>query len=139
MTTDVVFIPIRDHLEANWTTSPLVFENERHTPAQPPAPWVYVDMASNLWDQSSMGSGDPAKERWEETGTIWLNVMVPAGTGSLTARTHARQLVRLFRGLTLLGGTLIFRRASIGDGQGVVIEKGKYWQITATIEFVNRA
>lgn len=134
MATDIVFQAVEAFLRANWTTTPLVFENERFPPPAAKTPFVHVEMQSNIWDQKSIGSGDPSKERWDEEGTIWLHVMVPTGSGSTTARQYARQLVLLFRGKTLLSN-LTFRSASIGDGQ----ERGGYWAITATLEFINRA
>ena len=134
MATDTSFTPVETFLRANWLTTPLVFENERFPPPASKTPFVHVEMACNLWDQKTIGSGDPAKERWDEEGTIWLHVMVPTGSGSTQARQWARQLLTLFKGRTL-ATNLTFRRASISDGQ----ERGGYWSITATVEFINRA
>lgn len=134
MATDTVFSAVETFLHANWTSPQLVFENERFPPPASKTPFVHVEMASNLWDQASIGSGDPTKNRRDEEGTIWFHVMVPTGTGSSTARASATQLLNLFWGRTLIG-TLTFRRAAIGDGQ----ERGGYWAITATLEFINRA
>ena len=114
MSTAAAFTAIRAYLEANWTATPMAWENEGFTKPSPPAPFVLVQITGDIWDQASIGAGDRASNRWEEAGELLLDVIVPTGTGSLTARTHATDLANLFRGLQL--GDIEFRDISIGLG-----------------------
>jgi hypothetical protein len=92
----------------------MAWENEGFMKPSPPAPFVLVQITGDIWDQASIGAGDRASNRWEEAGELLLDVIVPTGAGSLTARTHATALANLFRGLQL--GDIEFRDISIGLG-----------------------
>jgi hypothetical protein len=59
---------------------------------------------------------------------------VRQGSGSLQARTIARQIVELFRGLTLNGGTSRFVDSSVGNG-GPGDEDGLYGRLSASVQF----
>jgi hypothetical protein len=114
MSTAAAFTAIRAYLTANWATTPMAWENEAFSKPSPPAPFVLVQITGDIWDQASIGAGDRTTNRWQEEGALMLDVIVPAGTGSLTARTHATALANLFRGLQL--GDIEFRDISIGLG-----------------------
>lgn len=60
--------------------------------------------------------------------------MVPVGTGSLDARRCAKQLADLFRGVTLLSGSLEFRDAFIGQGE-LAVEVGNWFKLPVDIEW----
>lgn len=118
MASGAIYSAIRTYLEAQWTTTPLVFENEGQQPGgeSPPA-WVLVELAGDAYEQVSIGAATVAANRWDEDGSLYLSVMVPSGSGSLVARTHARNLADLFRGQTLMSGTLEFGAAHFGLGR----------------------
>ena len=138
MSSDALHAAIRAHLEANWTSTPLAWENEAFEPPTDglgnPTPWVMVEIGGDLYAQASIGAGSAAANLWREEGLVWFHVFVAAGTGSALARQHARALVDLFRGLTLAGGAIRFRDASIGRGEPGD-EDGKFWRISASVEW----
>lgn len=132
MTTATAFSAIRAHLEAQWTTTPLAWDNEAFdTPDN--APFVMVQMTGDLWDQQSMGAATRLQNRWEEEGELMLSVIVPAGTGTLLARQHAEALANIFRGLQL--GEIEFRDISIGLGV-LPEDRGPWWLLPVRINWI---
>ena len=138
MSSDTLHAALRAYLEANWTATPLAWENEAFEAPRDalgnPLPWVMVEASGNLCAQASIGAGSAAANLWREEGLVWLHVFVPTGTGSALARQHARALVDLFRGLTLAAGTIRYRDASIGRGEPGS-DDGKWWRISAGVEW----
>lgn len=96
---------------------------DENTPA-----WVYVEIYGDSYNQDTMGA--PGANVWEETGAVYLHVMVPSGTGSEDARTHANTLLNLFREKPV--SNIFMPEMSIGAG-----DPGRdfpnYFAITATI------
>src|SRR6266436_4739329 len=128
MASGAVSAAIEDFLIANWATTPLLLENKDKAqpgditiPPATPAPFVAVNFTGRTYGQVSLGASLQKDNRWDEDGFIFLDVLVPKDWGSREARTYAKSLCDLFRGLTLLSGSLEFLDASIGEGQ-----KGKY-------------
>lgn len=139
MASGTVYSAIEAYLLENWTTTPLVFENQTSmndgSPVPPASgPWVEVEMTGTVYGQQSIGMSDQADNRWDEEGMLFLNVNVPSGTGSGTARTYAKSLADLFRGRTLLSGSLEFMDAFIGHGQASERE-GNWWLLPVDIEW----
>lgn len=135
MSSNTVYDAVRTYLQGAWTTTPLVFENEREDNVQDAAAWVYVEASGTIYDQASIGAGSQTANRYREYGTIFLHVFVPAGTGSTTARTYAKQLADLFRGLELNAGSLVFRAISIGAGE-IGDDNGKYFRVSVSADYV---
>jgi hypothetical protein len=141
MASGTVAAAIEDFLQAHWTTTPLLFENQNAAmdgsalPPQTPGPFVALNFSGRNYGQVSIGASVQADNRWDETGVVMLDVLVPAGTGSRAARTYAKQLADLFRGLTLLGDTLEFLDASLGSGAASDRFNGNYYVIPVDIEF----
>jgi hypothetical protein len=133
MTTATAFTAIRAHLEAEWTTTPLAWDNETFSP-QDNTPFVMVQITGDLWDQHSIGAGDRLENRWEETGELLLSVIVPTGTGSLLARQHAEALANIFRGLNLDESNIEFRDISIGLGVAAE-DRGPWWLLPIRINW----
>lgn len=137
MSTAAVYSAVRTYLEANWTTTPLRWENETFTiPVDAdgvPQPWVDVEITGTEYDQASLGAGTVASNLWREDGMLWLHVMVPSGSGSGVARTHAANLAALFRGLDL-DPDIVFRTMSIGLGSPGD-DDGNWWRLSLSIEW----
>jgi hypothetical protein len=110
------------------------FENEEFIKPDPPSPWIAVAITGVLYGQQSLGASVQADNRWDEQGHLWLPVFVPIGTGGSRARQLAKQLADIFRGLTLLSGSLEFRDAFIGDG-GPSVETGNWYELICAIEW----
>lgn len=135
MSSDAVYGAIKDYLTANWATTPIRWGNENFDPpADPPSPWIAVTISGTTYGQQSIGAGTQAANRWDEDGLLWLYVLVPSGTGELTARALGRQLEDLFRGLTLLAGSLEFRDSHKGQG-GPSSERGNWYEIPVALEW----
>jgi hypothetical protein len=137
---------IENYLVANWTATLLVLENksaaEDGTPAgipvppNTPAPMVQVSFTGRAYGQASIGASVQSENRWDEEGVLLLDVMVPIGSGSTEARTYAKSLCDLFRGLTtLLGGNLEFQDATIGEGTKSDKYEGNYFSIPVDIDW----
>ncbi|MDO9712454.1 phage tail terminator-like protein [Paracraurococcus lichenis] len=133
MSSATAFAAIHDYLTAGWSNTPLVFENEIFDLPAVPTPWVMVEVYGDSDEQISLGAGSAAANRWREEGAVLCHVMVPQGTGTLTARIHAEGLADLLRGVEL-AGDVKFRRMSIGAGTAGT-EDGTYWVVTLRAEW----
>lgn len=135
MASPTAFNTIHDYLVAQWgSTSPLVFENETFPKPNTPAPFLYVELFGSLYDQASLGGGDPVEGNlWRETGHLYGHVLIPNGTGSLAGRQLCQQFLDLFRGHDI--GTVNFTGGSIGAGMPGS-EDGNYFRMTATLDWV---
>ena len=122
---------IRDYLAAEWTTTPLAWENESFDAAEL-TPWVRAEVTSSSFQQESIGAGEITANRWVEVGSLFMMVMVPSGTGTDLARSYADTLTNLFRGLDLID--FEFTRISIGLGR-VSSEDGNWWQLPTEVEW----
>lgn len=132
MASGAVFDAIKIYLQGAWTTTPLRFENENYQING--ASFVDIQMTGTLYGQQSIGAHTIAANRWDEEGVLWLHVLVPVGTGAHDARTYAKQLADLFRGLLLLNDSLEFGDAFIGKGQAGV-EDGAYFRVSVYINW----
>lgn len=133
MSTATVYSAIKTFLDANWTTTSLVYENTATPLPDTPASFVEVEITGNSYAQASIGSGTISGNLWRENGLLWLHVMVPSGTGSLTARTYAETLIKLLRGQEIVTG-LTFGEASVGLGDPST-ENGNYWRLSISVEW----
>lgn len=88
-------------LRANWTTTPIVVDNEDAQPPQPPTGFVAIEFPGGVADQITIGA--PGENLFREAGAFMLHVFVPRGTGLDTARDWADQLAVIFRAQTFGG------------------------------------
>jgi hypothetical protein len=141
MASGAVSAAIEDFLIANWTATLLSLENDQKAtdgttlPPSPPVPFVEVSFTGRTYGQESIGAPTQATNRWDEDGLVFFDVLVEINTGSRTARTYAKSLCDLFRGLTLLNGNLEFLDASIGEGNRSDKYAGNYFVIPVDIEW----
>lgn len=133
MASAAAFDVVHDRLVAEWTATPLVFENDDYQAPDAPEPFVYVEVFGDFFDQASIGARTQADNLWREGGQVYLHVMTEKGVGSRAARVLAKQLADLFRGQEISG--VRFRNASIGAGDPARFPAGSYFAMTATIEF----
>lgn len=132
MSTATAYSAIKAYLDANWTSSTLVYENSDTPQPATPVPFVFVEISGNMYDQASVGAD--RENLFREDGSVWLHVMVPSGTGSLLARQHGEALVEMLRSSELLDGRLVFRTASVGLGEAGT-EDGNYWRLPIRIDW----
>lgn len=119
-------------MDAEWKGAPLAWENEPFETPNPPH-FIAVEVFGSSFEQRTIGSGDPSRERWEEEGAALFHVAVPAGTGSLEARQTAEGVVNLLRGRQLPGGVR-FVSASVGTGRPAN-EDGQIFMVTARLDW----
>ncbi len=133
MASPTAFNAFHDTLVAGWTTTTVVFENERYDLPNTATPFLFVEIVGDTLNQDTIGS--PGSNMWLETGFTYIHVMVPIHTGTGTARTYAKQALDLFREKPIAG--LHMPEMSIGAG-----EPGrdfpKHWALTATIRWDRR-
>lgn len=141
MATDIAFDLLRAFIEAQWPdqaeTCPISWDNEPFTPPAPyddedrPQHWVKVLIDGHLWDQQSIGTGDPRSERWVETGELIVLVMVPVGTGSRLCRQVLRVFAEMCRGDAgaIEFGDVTFPPISSTD------DAGAWWSMQVIIEW----
>lgn len=115
----------RARLEAAALGHPIEWPNERFVTPSPPRPWLSVQADGDVLEPIEIGPG-----AWEERGTLYVHVMVPAGTGSTTARQIAKDVANIYRGAA---GYTVYRRASIGAG--VPDENGLWFVTTVSIDW----
>lgn len=108
----------------------LAWPNEPFTePAgDPPALWVAVEDSGN-----NLAPLDVGGRVWQEEGTLYCHVMAPSGTGTDAARTLAKQIANVFRGLG--ARDVVYRSASIGDG-GLSDTDGLWWRLTVSVDWI---
>lgn len=141
MASGAVSAAIEDYLLAHWTTTPLLFENKTQAedgtvlPPSDPVPFVEVSFTGRAYEQVSLGASLQKDNRWDEEGILFLDVLVKINSGSRDARTYAKSLCDLFRGLALLNDTLEFRAASIGNGVKSDKYSGNYFSIPVDIDW----
>lgn len=132
MSSLVTYDTIEQYITAQWTTTPLVFENFNTDLPDDPAHFVLVEIFGDTFDQESIGAEPRTGNLFREWGQLYLNVMTRNGIGTRLARQYATSLVDLFQGLDI--GTLTFLRASIGAGEPGKND-GNYYRMTATIDW----
>lgn len=115
-------------LKTDWTATPVYFENERFSPADTPAAFVYVEIFDETFSQETIGA--PGNNLFAESGITYLHVMVPDDSGTRVARGHADALTALFREKDTAGVKI--DDMSIGGG-----DPGRnfpnYWAMTVTL------
>lgn len=118
---------------AAWSDTDVAFENDAYDLPDTPAPFVYVEIFGDSYDQDT--SGAPGANMWLERGMTYLHVMVPSGTGSREGRVLANGLLYLFREQSI--GELHMTEMSIGAGDPGR-DFAQYFAVTATITWHRR-
>lgn len=140
MASGVVYAAVRTFLAANWTTTPIAFENEEKAsngtsiPPSPAVPWVDVEMTGTVYGQQSIGAGNQRDNRWDEEGLLFLHIMMPKGEGSSVPRGYAKTLADLLTGNTSVLAGLEFTDAHIGRGITSRLD-GNWYGNTLSIEW----
>ncbi|MCU0731650.1 MAG: DUF4128 domain-containing protein [Hyphomonas sp.] len=129
MASPEVYDALRSHLEANYLATPLFFENEQTF--QPGGAFVLVEFTSTTYAQMSIGARTQAENRFDEMGSFFCHIMVPAGSGVREAFSSAYTLADLFRGLTLMDGMLEFEDVIVGYGESQ--DDGLYYRVSVNV------
>lgn len=135
---------IRDRLAANWTTTPIAYQNEPFDPPTDPnsgalTPWVFLEVLSN--DSGLRGAGTPGDNIWITIGHILVHVYVPINSGADLAQHYATTIGEIFRaaGFYSDGQGAIVRTgidpAPRTDGGGTDADRGNFYRVTMTCGF----
>lgn len=132
MSSDVPFQDARTLLTAanlidgsliEWPNEP--FQEPSSDPARM---WLSVECVGRVLDPIEVGG-----EVWQEEGTLYVHVLAPAGAGSDAARTLAKNVCNVFRGLP--ARNVVYRGASIGHGVPTD-RQGAWWMLTVAIDWI---
>lgn len=120
---------IESRLAANWTTTPIRYENVPFR--ETVGPYIALFILDGEGEQISLGT--PALRRWP--GVIKIQVFVPQDTGTKLARTYADILGILFDRAQFSSGNSGTIRCRVPSILHVGVTNG--WdQINVTIPFV---
>lgn len=134
---------IEAKLAAEWTTTPLVFENDE-APATSDGngnllPWAVCEVLST--DSGIRGAGKPGSHVTVDEGLVQVTVFVPSGTGRALARQHATAIGELLRTKefynTVPGACVRTWTPEISPGNPASSENpsGNWWAVTVTVPF----
>lgn len=107
---------------------PIWYPNDSFTPPKPAAPWLRLSVTSDILTPIELGA-----EIWQENGTAYVEVVVPAYSGSAVARALAKTIANAFRGL-VSPYPVVYLGASIGDGL-VQPVNGQWWGLTVSVDW----
>ena len=136
---------IRDRLAANWTTTPIAYQNLPFAaPTDPnsgnPSPWVFLEVIGNGSDLRTVGQ--PGNHDWTYRGHILCHVYVPVNDGIETAHAHAVALGEIFRAKQFYDASppSCVRTGYGGegprtDGGGTDADDGNWFRVTMTCPF----
>lgn len=132
---DPVYDAIKARLVSQWTDCPIQWPNETWNQA-PESAFIKFEYEFLYYAQQSIGADEQADNRWDGEGSITMYLQVPRGTDITHAYGAARQLARIFRGFTALGGDLEFGEAAISPNP-FNSDVGGWFTIPVRIEWRN--
>lgn len=135
---------IRARLAANWTTTPIAYQNEPFEPptdpnSGAPAPWVFLEVIGN--DAELRAAGTPGDHVWIYRGHVYVHVFVPINSGAGLAQQYAVTIGEIFRaaGFANDGQGSIVRTgidpAPRTDGGGTSDDTGNWYRVTMVCGF----
>lgn len=104
----------------------IYWPNEPFVTPDPPALWLAVEAEGEVLAPIELGG-----RTWQESGTLHVHIMAPAGWGTADARALAERVAGLFRGLppqpvVYLGGAI---------GRGGASDDGAWWRMSCAIDW----
>lgn len=127
MSSPAPFNDVKAKLEAANLGYPIAWPNEKFDRPQAPSTWLHVEITSSVLVPIELGA-----DVWQEEGTAYITVLVPKGSGSDTARTIAKTIANLFRGLG--PEDVVYLGAAIGNGS-IAGADGVYWPLTVAVDW----
>jgi hypothetical protein len=148
-TIDGALAAIEARLAANWTTTPIVYDNDDSDGAVPPqvgdqpTPWVYCEIIE-AGPATIHAFGGTGNQTVIDDGIIKLYVMVPKGSGLATGREYAREIGEIFRQQLFYTSdpTAYIRSGTPSVGRGDLTRDDGAWVSVACripFEFYHRA
>lgn len=128
---DPIYDAIKTYLTSNWNHTALQWP-DMDTAEFGDDVVVKVELFANLFGQQSIGESLQQNNRWDEEGTLWLFIVAPRGTSFTNVRGAAKALANLFRGTTLIGGSLEFGDAAVGPAPD---QEGTAYLLSVSVEW----
>jgi hypothetical protein len=123
-----VYDAIRAFMDASFSATQVLYENEGDPSGDI---WTLIEFSSTTYTQESIGAGTQAANRFDDEGSFFAHVMVKTGTGIRDALAVTDTIANLFRGLTLLNGSVEFNDVVVGYGG--MDEEGKWYRTSVSI------
>lgn len=126
---------IRQRLEANWLTTPILYENldEEKIKVNGVLPDSFVVLETVFYDSEQRDIGDPVNRAYRSRGVIRLHILTPAGKGEGLSKEYADGLAQIFRGKRFDG--VVCSAATIRGGGEKADAAGRYWRETLVVDF----
>lgn len=135
---------IRARLVANWTTTPITYQNEQPSPPWPPVdangvllPWVNLEIECT--GAPIIGGGVPGNHVYRYEGTIMAHAFVPVGTGDALAKQYALSIGEIFRRKTFYDATpgyCVRTEDPAPLGGTSKSDDGNWFGVTMAVDFV---
>lgn len=119
---------IEARIAANWTSTPVTYDNLDYAPAQG-ASWVRVTILDGAGNRISLGASGANVALTRFVGVVVVSIFTPGAIGTATARAYADTLDTLFRDVSADGiiyGTPYL--TAVGRSEG-------WYQLNITIPF----
>lgn len=132
MTPDAIDQAVQTYFHANWTATPVFYEN-LPTPSTMPAQYVTCTVLLGRGFKKELGKGG----RGKRVGNVKFQIFTPAGCGGRVGKTLGGQIEALFREVDLDGG-VYFGGDVNGDDEPYTVNSGNdgtYQQHTTTCPF----
>lgn len=127
MSSPVPFNDVVAKLQAANLGYPIALPNTPFKRPNPVGPWLRVECTSHTLLPIELNGG-----AWQEQGTAFIEVFVPGGSGTGAARTIAKAVSNVFRGLP--PEDVVYLGGSIGAGS-VTETDGMWWCLTVTVDW----
>jgi hypothetical protein len=105
---------------------PIALPNAVFVKPQPPAPWLRVEVMSHMLAPIDIGANV-----WQEDGTTFIDIIVPANSGTTLARTIAKNAANAFRNLG--PRPVVYTAGSLTAG--VAGPDGMWWTLTFSMDW----
>jgi hypothetical protein len=106
----------------------IAWPNEPFANPEPPDLWLTVECTGDVLEPVELGP----RAVWQEEGRAYVHILTPAGWGTDAARTLAKQIATVYRGLP--AADVQYLGASIGSGEAADVD-GAWWRITVAIDW----
>ena len=128
---------IKQRMIDNWTTTPIVFQNENlYDPSSDATrPWVYFEVIGN--GSSRRGPGMPGHVEYLYLGLIAAHVFVPVNSGAELAQQYAVSIGEIFRSKEFYNDApnAVRTWTPQTDGGGSDADDANWWRVTVTVNF----
>lgn len=129
---------IEDRIQANWTATPVAWENVAFDPAAPgdgfPAGGPFLALTV-LWGNERQASFGDATNLYRNTGVLQLHIRTAIGTGTAQAHQLLDDAAVLFRGQQIAGFTFWSASPEPGEEEREAGGGTGWYRLTMNVPF----